>query len=312
MKKIIVTGATSFIGANLINALINENYFIYAVTRPNSSQIAKLRGHKSLKIVELEMKEYSKLDQIINDNCDFFCSLAWDGTRGGSRNNLQQQRDNYIHSKDALEAAFRLNCKKVITAGSQAEYGVYKGKISEKTICNPNTEYGKWKLQFYEDAYKSCRAREISFIEPRFFSVYGPGDYENSLIMSTIKKMMNGIACDLTECTWKWNYLYIDDAVEGLLSLIKHNCADGAYNLASNDTRPLKEFVLEMKSVLNSSSELKFGSLPIAASSVVNLEPDVERIFSETGWVEKLSFTEGIRKISKELCVAVLEDAIKV
>lgn len=296
MRRIVVTGATSFIGTHLIHKLIEENYFVYAIVRPNSKKRNLLEGIKNIQIIPLDMKEYYRMDQIIDTNCDIFFSLAWDGTRGEDRNDSNLQKKNYNNCMNGVNAALRLNCKKIISAGSQAEYGVQNGIISEKTICDPNTEYGKWKLQFYEDAFNYCRVKGVSFKEPRFFSVYGPGDYENSLIISTIKKMTHNNPCKFTECTWKWNYLYVEDAVEGMIKLLNQDCADGAYNLASNDTRPLKEFVLEMKSVLNSNSELRFGDLPTSVANAVSLEPDVRKMLYETGWGAKVDFAEGIRK----------------
>lgn len=53
-------------------------------------------------------------------------------------------------------------------------------------------------------------------MEPRFFSLYGPYDFEGTLVMSTLKKLMGNEPCDLTKCIQQWDFLYIDDAIEAL------------------------------------------------------------------------------------------------
>lgn len=74
-----------------------------------------------------------------------------------------------------------------------------------------------------------------------------PDDYENTLISSMINIMQAGMACNLTEGTQLWDYLYLDDAVEAVIKMCYFECADGPYNLGSGDTRILREYVIELK-----------------------------------------------------------------
>ena len=60
MKKIVVTGATSFIGVHLIQALLKKNCFIYAVVRPKSININRLPKSFKLKVIELDINVYKR------------------------------------------------------------------------------------------------------------------------------------------------------------------------------------------------------------------------------------------------------------
>ena len=243
MKQVLITGATSFIGQNLINSLVDD-YKIIAVVRVNSPKITILPVHKNLSIVQLSMNEYEKLFQILNiKNLYAFIHLAWNGTRGSDRSNEIMQEENYKNSILALKAAEQLGAKIFMSAGSQAEYGQVNSVITEGTMPEPTTAYGKNKLKFYEYGMKFCSERPIKFLEPRFFSLYGIGDYQGTLIMSMLDKMLKNEPCDLTDCTQKWNFLNIKDAVNGMKILIENeDVKPGAYNFASNDTRALKLF----------------------------------------------------------------------
>ena len=296
MKTILITGATSFIGLNLINYLLN-NYKVIAVVRPNSEKISLLPESKNLLVLELEMKDYYRFPSLIKEPIHAIAHLSWGGTREIDRNNIELQEQNFKYSISALHSAAKLNAKIFMSAGSQAEYGVQNEIISENTVPKPVSAYGKSKLKFYEYGIEFCKNNNVKFVEPRFFSLYGTGDYEGTLIMSMLDKMLKNEPCDLTYCTQKWNFLNIKDAVAGMKILLENEQVEsGAYNFASNDTRKLKNFLLEMKDIADSKSKLNFGVLPHNDSGKYGINPDITKLLN-TGWQPKISFEDGIREI---------------
>lgn len=296
MKTILITGATSFIGLNLINYLLND-YKVIAVVRPNSEKISLLPASDNLSIFELEMKEYYRLPSLIKEPIHAIAHLSWGGTRGIDRNNIELQEQNFKYSISALHSAAKLNAKIFMSAGSQAEYGLQNSIITENTVPKPVTAYGKSKLKFYEYGMEFCKNNNIKFVEPRFFSLYGTGDYEGTLIMSMLDKMLKNEPCDLTYCTQKWNFLNIEDAVAGMKILLENEQVEsGAYNFASNDTRKLKNFLLEMKYIADSKSKLNFGVISHNDSGKYGINPDITKLLN-TGWQPKISFEDGIREI---------------
>lgn len=298
MKCILITGATSFIGLNLLNYLLND-YKIIAVVRPNSQKLENLPVNVNLSVAELNLEEYDKLPLIITENIYGFIHLAWNGTRGADRENIEMQKLNYKFSISALHSAVKLNANIFMSAGSQAEYGLQNNIITEYTVPKPVTAYGKSKLKFYKYSMEFCKNNNIKFVEPRFFSLYGAGDYKGTLIMSILDKMLKNEPCDLTDCMQKWNFLNIKDAVTGMKLLLEgEQVKSGAYNFASNDTRELKSFLLEMKNITNSKSILNFGAIPHNDSGKYGINPDIRKLLN-TGWQPKISFEDGIREIIK-------------
>ncbi len=298
MKCILITGATSFIGLNLLNYLLND-YKIIAVVRPNSQKLENLPVNVNLSVAELNLEEYDKLPLIITENIYGFIHLAWNGTRGADRENIEMQKLNYKFSISALHSAVKLNANIFMSAGSQAEYGLQNNIITEDTVPKPVTAYGKSKLKFYKYSMEFCKNNNIKFVEPRFFSLYGAGDYKGTLIMSMLDKMLKNEPCDLTDCMQKWNFLNIKDAVAGMKILLECEQVNaGAYNFASKDTRELKSFLLEMQDITNSKSKLNFGAIPHNDSGKYGINPDITKLLN-TGWQPKVSFKDGIREIIK-------------
>lgn len=303
--RIVISGATSMIGAALTNRLLENNHEIIAVARPNSKKIVVLKRSPNLSIVECNMEDYSELNNLIQGKVDVAVSTAWNGTRGTDRNNEELQIENYKNSISFLEAMIAKGCTRFLTAGSQAEYGLWtkSEKLTEEEIPNPNTQYGVYKLKFYEYAKEYCRSRGCKLIEPRFFSLYGPKDYEGTLVISTLNKMLENKPCELTECIQLWDFLYIDDAIDGLVKLVEDDVPEGIYNFGSGYSAPLKEFVDQMKKITNSNSELRYGAIPYPSTGIVNVNPEVKKLM-KCGWIPKIEFKEGIKRICECLKVS--------
>lgn len=298
MKKIVVSGATSFIGLHLLNVLLsNENNHVFAVVRPNSPNKSKLKTHENLTVLELSLQEMEKLSSRISVSVDTFYHLAWEGTRGSVRDDKWLQENNYQSSIKALKVAFELGCKSFVGIGSQAEYGKCIGRVTENYKVAPLTEYGKAKLHTCEDGKKLADSLGVKFVWARIFSVYGKGDFEGTLIMSAINKMMNNQKIPLTECTQSWDFIHALDAANALFLL--SSAPSGIYNIASGVSRPLKDFVYEMLKITESNSVLEFGVIPYNREGVVSFEPVVEKLITVAGWAPEISFRQGVTEIIK-------------
>lgn len=301
MKRIVVTGATSFIGRHLIDLLIKKDYEIIAVVRKGSSRLPKALNNEKIQVIELNLDEYALMHKYIVKPVDVFVHLAWNGTRGSDRDNKKMQEENYIFSIEAVKEAIKIGCKRFISAGSQAEYGICNSVVTEETICNPVTYYGKEKLKFYEDALEICKKNNVEFKEPRFFSLYGSDDFSGTMIISIINKMLKNEPCELTEGIQMWDFLHIDDAVKGIERLMDCNCPDGVYNFGSGDARILIAFIDEMKECSASKSQLLYGAVPYPITGMVTIEPDISKMQRETGWYPTISFRDGITEIINKM-----------
>lgn len=301
--KIVITGATCMLGQALCSKLINKGYEVFAVARNiKKCNILPLESEK-MHIVISNMEQYDTLDQKISIIPDVAILLAWEGTRGNNRDNLEVQQNNYSNNMNAIKSVNKLGCHKIIIAGSQAEYGPWyenEEKQIEDSIPHPNTAYGKYKLKLFEDALEFCKKNSIKLYEPRFFSLYGPMDFDGTMVMSMLRKMMHNEPCQLTECVQLWDFLYISDAIEGLIYLIEGEYETGIYNFGYGEAQPLKEYVEVMKKTTNSLSDLEYGVIPYSATGMVNINPDVTKLKS-LGWIPRVTFEQGIKEIIREI-----------
>ena len=304
MKTAIVTGGTGFIGRNLIRRLLREDYRIYALVRPESRNQALLPAGPGVIPVECAMEDIQKKKDLLPEQADAFFHFAWGGV------NRDEIDDDRIHTRslesslNILETAVGLGCRCFVFAGSRTEYGRPRGPWKETLPCAPEVAYGRAKLRFGELARERCGNTETTYIHPRIFSVYGPDDHPWSLVSTCVRKMLAGEDVDLSECTQRWNFIDIEDTVDLLLTLAEQRrripAGDtGIFNVATDDIRPLKAFVEEIRQVTRSTSGLNYGFFRQRPESALSLEPDMTKVETVFGWRQKVPFAEGIRRMAE-------------
>lgn len=301
--KFIITGATSFIGLEFTKLVLECGHDVYAVCREGSKSLWKLPNDPALTLVYASMDDYKSLFTKIQD-ADVFVNFAWDGTGHDDRNLVQVQRDNVEYTHDAMISAYNMGCKLFVESGSQAEYGTVLTRIDEKTECKPFSEYGKAKLETMEQGFAFAELTGMKYIHLRIFSLFGETDHPWTLVMSSLAKMKHNEPVDLSTCEQNWNFLHVEDAAEQIIRLCIYalNKADfesEVFNIASQDTRPLRLFVNQMKSLTNSKSHLNFGV--IKPSNIVSLDPDVSKTKNAIGFISNHHFESDILSIYNKI-----------
>ena len=301
--KAIVTGATGFIGKALCEELLNENYDVVAVIRKNSAKRHKLEKsicgnldyEKKLQIVELDLEDIEKLHTEYDIEADTFFHLAWNGSAGADREDFDMQYSNIAYTKKAIKTAKDCGCKKIVGAGSQAEYGVVRNVAKEdETVPNPFMMYGAAKLAAYQMGRLYASQIGIKLVWPRIYSVYGVGENAGTLVSYVVDTLKKGEVPQLSPCENMWNFMYITDCVRALRLLSENEETEGIYNVASKDTRILKEFVTEIRDIVAPDAELNFGAKQSDPNRTFWLEPDLSKL--EAIWNgEMVAFGEGIK-----------------
>jgi len=299
MNKVVITGATGMIGKCLIDVLTRKNIDVLAIVRENSKRAKNLSEHKNLKIIECNLDNLCNLD-MSNTNYDTFFHLGWEGTSGAIRNDAYIQNSNIKHTLDAVELAKKLGCTTFIGVGSQAEYGRVQGLISENTKVNPETAYGIAKYTAGQLSRVLANKYNIKHIWSRVFSAYGPYDGENTLVMSSIKQMIEeGKSPDYTKGEQLWDYIYCEDVAKALLLIAEKGKNNSTYCIAQGEAHPLYKYIETIRDKINPEIELRLGKIPYSENQVMNLSVNIDKLKSDTGFVPHYTFEKGIEETIK-------------
>lgn len=307
--RIVMTGATGFIGRHLARVFLAHGYFVYALVRPGSKNLAALPVHEQLVAVETGLDRVGECIPFIGQ-ADAFLHLAWAGVNREEIDSPEVQDRNVACSLECVRTAGALGCSVFMDAGSRVEYGAVDGVMQEDAPCHPINQYGKAKLEFYRKAAPLCESLAMKYYHLRFFSVYGCGDHPWSVISTLVRDLRQDKKVSLSHCRHEWNFMYIEDGVQAVYELYRHSRVlepgeSRIVNIASSDTRPLRSFVEEIHNIAGGRGELEYGAFALAKEGALSIRPDVTRLslLTEGEWKERCSFGQGIAEmIEKEEC----------
>lgn len=303
-QKIVITGATGFIGRNVARVFLERGAQVYALVRPDSPNMALLPDGGGLPggmhVVGCGLGQVlGCVDEI--ESADAFLHFAWGGVNREEIDSPAVQAANVTASLNCVEAARRLGCSVFMDAGSRVEYGITEdGVMTEAMECHPVNEYGKAKLAFYQQAKPLCRRWDMTYYHLRFFSVYGTGDHPWSIISTLVRELPKGETVSLSACKHRWNFMDIEDAAQAVLAL--YLGAEGRQgeshivNVASGDTRELRSFVEEIHRLCDGKGRLEFGTFVQAKEGALSICPAIGELCRLTDgyWRERYSFADGI------------------
>lgn len=294
MRRVMITGATSMIGTALAEECIKNGAEVYAVIRPGSNHRERLAGSPLLHIVECGLENLCSLQMEIS--VDVFYHIAWGCTSKNGRQDAVLQERNIKYTLDAVNLAKRLGCKKFIGAGSQAEYGPRDGKTDEKSPVSPQTAYGAAKYAAYLLGRTLCKQQGMCCVWGRIFSVYGVWDHEETMLKYVISELLNRKKPLVSEGSQEWDYLHSKDAGRAFYLLGEKDVEDGVYCIASGQSRPLREYITELRDAIDPELEIGFGELQ-SAGKPHGISADITKLSKNTGFMPEVPFEKGIMEL---------------
>ncbi len=291
--RAVVTGATGAVGMALLSELEKNKVETLVLCRSGSKRNDRIKESQYIKKAQCSLEELQGFN--VGEKYDVFYHLAWEGTTGAARNNMQLQTRNVKYTVDAIELAERLGCKAFVGAGSQAEYGRVEGKLTPMTPTFPENGYGIAKLCAGRMCSVMAREKGIRFVWARILSVYGEYDTEYSMVMSTVKKLLEGETPKFTAGEQMWDYLYSGDAAKALYLMGAKDTAKGIYCLGGGRAKPLREYITAIRDAVDPKASIGLGEVPYAENQVMYLCADITRLTEDIGFTPNTPFGEGIK-----------------
>lgn len=295
-KSALVTGASGFIGKTLVEHLIKNNVETYCIIRNQSSQLPS--GANQLIVPEFSYENI--VNAVRNIKVDVIFHLAAYGVRPEDRDPLITANVNIIAPIALLEAAKNWNLQQFIHIGSCAEYGVplLNTPITETHELNPVSVYGASKAtaQMYLSAIAS--SFKLPFIHLRLFGVYGQGEAEYRLVPYVIKCLLENRKALLSAGLQLRDFLYIDDAINAIISATKITVPYEICNICSGEGLPVNVAAKTIAKLLQKPETLlDFNAIPMRPDETMWLVGNNQKFRKLTGWQPKFTLEQGLRKM---------------
>ncbi len=257
--KILVTGATGFIGRHLIPCLVNRGYVITAVARnpPIEKECPWLHLVRFIPydIHSLDAKgsPFGKQDAVIH--------LAWTGLPNYGK---------LFHFEENLPADYRFlkslvvkGVRHILVTGTCFEYGMKEGCLTEDMSTEPANSYALAKdtlrkfLQLLQQEYT------FTMQWARLFYMYGPGQPQNSLLGQLEEAIQKEEATfNMSGGKQLRDYLPVEEVARRLANLFEHPSCNGIVNLSSSQPISVAQLVERRLGELGAKIRLNLGYYP--------------------------------------------------
>lgn len=294
MKTVIISGINGFVGRETAKYFVDNDYYVIGITRDDTNL-----SNKSNILIFNEFQLQSKIviDNIASLSPKIFINLAWRGTSGVLRSELDTQLLNISTLHKYLILAKELKCEKFVSAGSIMEKEVlYFLRCCNSNIMDEKYIYGLTKLY----AHYLSKMLMIEYNLPvswvTITNVYGVGDYSMRLINSTIDKLIKGERITFSKCDQIYDFVNVKDVAKALYVIAEKGIKGKDYTIASNPA-PLKKFLIELNKIITQNELCVFKSEHKYPCAELTLEDfDLETLHFDTGFYPEIPFRQGIKE----------------
>ena len=293
MKNVIVTGANGFIGKTLVNALLEKGYHVVALDIRFDDVLA---NDERATCVNVMNKEVAALAGEIPQQ-DYMCffHLAWAGTSGPARADYVVQLNNVKLACDYIKLCSEIGCKRVVYASSINEMETYEYLQSDKIEPAGGYIYGTGKLAAHLMGETVAKFNGIEFIPVIITNIYGVGEKSARMIYTSINKLVHKEHCSFTAGYQTYDFIYITDAINSIIAVAEKGKAFNRYYIGGGEPKPLREFLLEMRDIVDPEVELGLGDIPFKGVDISYDQFDLKKVERDTGYKNEVPFAEGIR-----------------
>ena len=260
--KILVTGATGFIGSHVINELLKYDHQIIIAVK-NKNSVKHLQD--KIKVIEFDLDNLQSNKNYFSESGkpDLLIHLAWQG--------LPNYKEKFHLEKNLpSHSAFLKNIvsnglQNLVVTGTCFEYGMKEGCLSEEMESDPQNPYAlaKDKLRKFLEELQKQNSFTLKWI--RLFYMYGKGQNPNSLLSQLELALQNGeTTFDMSGGEQLRDYLPIEKVAEYIVKIALQNKINGIINCCSGVPVKVKTLVENYLKEKKKTIDLNLGYYPYA------------------------------------------------
>lgn len=299
MRKVLVTGASGFIGQNSLPLLKQLGYEVHAVSGSQSVQL----GDTTIKWHYANLMNTGDIESLLKKvKPTHLLHFAWYAIPGKfwtAHENLD-----WVKATTCLMRAFsEQGGQRVVMAGSCAEYDWNFDFCSEaSTPCWPTTLYGasKYSTQILLDSWSSQEG--LSSAWGRVFFLYGPREHSSRLVPHVITSLMRGEPARCTHGEQVRDFMHVEDVAAAFVALLDSD-VKGIVNIASGESLRLKDIIYCIADQLGRHDLVHLGAIKSSSADPPRLVADITRLRDEVGFRPIYNIHDGISQVIEHLKV---------
>lgn len=298
-KRVLVTGGTGFVGANLVRALLQQGQEVYCLVRPAHKTWRLLDVLDRIHFRQVDLAEHQAVKDAVREISphwifDFVAYGAYPTQFGVE----QMIRTNLQGTVNLAQACLDSGCESFIHAGSSSEYGFKDHAPPESELPEPNSDYAVSKCAATLYCGYMARAHQAPISTVRLYSVYGPWEEPTRLIPSLVMHGLAGKLPPLADPATSRDFIYIDDVVAACLQIARKPQVPGTvFNLGTSVETNLLQVVNIARDLLQISEQPQWGTMDSRSWDTAIWRADISRMKNELGWTPEINLKDGMRRM---------------
>src|SRR5690348_16309261 len=273
--KVLVTGASGFIGSQVTRRIVHEGHDVWAMTIPGESTTRLKDILDRVTVAPVDLRESRRVRELVDGvRPDCTIHLAWYAVPGKYWN-APENLDCVSMTLSLAQILAEAKCSRLVAAGSCAEYDWDCGFLSEDTTpLKPRGVYGACKNATRQILQAFCKEAAMEFAWTRFFFLYGPGEPKDRLVSSVVTSLLGGQDARCTEGRQIRDFLHVGD-VGGAVWAVARSSVTGPVNVGSGIPVSVRKIVKTIASLIEGPGQLKLGSIQDSSEETPMILADV-------------------------------------
>lgn len=299
MKRVLLTGATGFVGANLARRLLRDGHELHVLIREAHDpwRIEELRADLELRVVDLA--DPVSLASVVREiRPDWIFHLAAYGAYASQRDVDLAVGTNVAATIHLVDICSDLGFEAFVNTGSSSEYGFADHAPSEDGPIAPNSLYAVTKAAATLYCQHIARRDGRRIVTLRLYSAYGPWEEPTRLVPQLVLEGLEGRLPPLVSPHVARDFVFVDDICEAyLLAAAGPTPPPGSvYNVGTGRQTRLRDLVALVRRILPIAVEPSWGSMSDRAWDTTVWVADPRRIRDELGWRPVHDLETGLRR----------------
>jgi UDP-glucose 4-epimerase len=299
MKKIVITGATGFIGANLIRKLIKEGHEVHLIVRPSFKEWRIVDISSKIKIHMIDLKEKNSLEKALKKiKAQWYFHLAAYGAYPSQQDLIKIIDTNIVGGINLIDAAVNNGFESFVNIGSSSEYGFKDHPSKENELLEPNSHYALSKAYVSMHARNVAITSNLNIITLRPYSVYGPYEEPGRFIPTIILKGLKGEFPPLVNPNIARDYIHVDDFVEACILAAEYKGKERGliFNAGCGKQITIKDVVELATGKFAIKAKPKWRTMQDRSWDTTVWVSNSNLIKKKLHWQRKISFEDGFNK----------------
>jgi nucleoside-diphosphate-sugar epimerase len=294
-RSVLITGATGFIGANLVRKLIDLGAKVNVLIRPSSSIWRLNDCLQQINILRGDLNSFKDLAYAVEaSNPDVIFHLAT------ARGNGDHTSFNYIQTSimgaaHLIECMRQSACKRLIVTGGSTEYAPSVSAIAETHALMPVTLHGAVKASASLLYHQASYAEGLEISQLRLFHVYGPWESGHRFLPQAIKLVRLGKPVPLVTGLSRRDWIHVDDVVRAMIIAALPESVTGIFNIGSGKEHTNNEVLDTLESIFNRHIDRVLDNIPKRPTDSEHRYADNSKALAQLGWAPRYGLLQGIQ-----------------